>query len=501
MRALLTPLLQLQRFFIPAVLILLAWAIWKTVFRKDFAIGLALYSCLVVIVDGFYNTGIYLPGLEKGSIRYSEICAMFLFFSGERPSQADAKRGTVLFLVGTYFCLMFLAALRAEPRVQGLYEFRRIMVPQVLTFALGCRGFRSIVDFRRFLLALTVLALIVGLFCFWDVFFDINLLHGDVLDKPEYTHNRRIGRFGSIFLNPNLLGAFVVLLFSPLLALFLERQNFRIKALLGATLLALLFCLVETQSRASMGAFVAMIALFVVGPVSGLSRTRRFAAVLAALALFAIFMPGFLNHSTKRFNTIDAEESLDVVSRASVWKYTEGIISDNPILGIGFGESQFLAAMGKTDFQERFGRQSLDNPHNSYLQAAVYAGVPALAAFLLANLVLLFKSWKAARHAAGGAGAAKEMFGLSVGITAFLVCSYPDMHLFTFNVAPLYWLFFGLLLSFSTRTGASDPGKILAVDDGRKANARSRRLKATRSSRRSVRAKARSADPRQNGDP
>jgi O-antigen ligase len=422
-----------------------------------------------------------------------------LFFSAGRPSQADSKRGIVLFLVGTYFFLMFLAALRAEPMVQGIYEFRRIMVPQLLSFVLACRGFRGIADFRRFLLALTVLALIVGLFCFWDVFFDINLLHSDMLQKPEYTHNRQIRRFGSIFLNPNLLGGFVVLLFSPMLALFLERQNVRIKALLGATLLALLFCLVQTQSRAPMGTFVGMIALFLVTPVSGLSRTRRFVVVFATVAVFAIVMPGFLRHSTTRFDTIDEEESLSEVSRASIWKYTEAIISDNPILGIGFGETQFLDAMGRTDFERRFGRESLDNPHNSYLQAAVYAGLPALVAFLFANSVLLFKSWKSARHAAAGPGAAKEMFGLSVGITAFLVCSYPDMHLFTFNVAPIYWLFFGLLLWFSTRTGGSDPGENHAFDDAEKRNGRSRRLQATHAPRRSA-AKARQADSRQNDD-
>jgi hypothetical protein len=121
MRALVTPLLLFQRFFIPAVIILLAWAIWKTVFRKDFAIGLAFYACLVVIVDGFYNTGIYLPGLEKGSIRYSEVCALLLFFSPGRPTHVGPKRATVLFLVGAYFALMFFAALRSDPVVQGVY--------------------------------------------------------------------------------------------------------------------------------------------------------------------------------------------------------------------------------------------------------------------------------------------------------------------------------------------------------------------------------------------
>ena len=77
MRVLLIPLLQLQRFFIPTLFVLLGWAIWRTIFRKDLAVGLALYACLIIVVDGFYNTGIYIPGLAKGSggRRYSKTSA------------------------------------------------------------------------------------------------------------------------------------------------------------------------------------------------------------------------------------------------------------------------------------------------------------------------------------------------------------------------------------------------------------------------------------------
>ena len=92
MRAYFTPFLELQRFFIPALLILLIWAIWRMVFRKDLAVGLALYACLVVVVDGFYNTGIYMPGLAKGSVRYSEVCALFLLLSCPRPLREDCER-------------------------------------------------------------------------------------------------------------------------------------------------------------------------------------------------------------------------------------------------------------------------------------------------------------------------------------------------------------------------------------------------------------------------
>ena len=64
MRNYLTPLIEVQRLFIPALLLLLLWAFWRTVVRKDFAAGLALYLGLVIVVDCFLNTGLYIPGLD-----------------------------------------------------------------------------------------------------------------------------------------------------------------------------------------------------------------------------------------------------------------------------------------------------------------------------------------------------------------------------------------------------------------------------------------------------
>jgi hypothetical protein len=93
----LTPLLQFQRFFLPGLLALLVWATWRMRWRKDLAVGLALYLGLVIIVDGFMNTGIYLPGLEKGSIRYSEVCAAFLLFTRPPASPRRSPYGAVCF--------------------------------------------------------------------------------------------------------------------------------------------------------------------------------------------------------------------------------------------------------------------------------------------------------------------------------------------------------------------------------------------------------------------
>src|SRR6185437_10577463 len=106
-------------------------------------------------------------------------------------------------------------------------------------------------------------------------------------------------------------------------------------------------------------------------------------------------MPGFLNHATERFDQLDHEMSTDSArTRETIWTYTKLAIADHPLGGIGFGEQQFVRTiMDDYHFADDYpGEESLDNPHNSYLQMTVYAGFPALLAFLLANALLLLRA-------------------------------------------------------------------------------------------------------------
>ncbi len=447
MGALLTPLLHFQRFFLPSLFALLAWAVWRTVFRRDLAVGVALYLGLIVIVDGFYNTGIFLPGLEKGSIRYSEVCALVLL--ANRPPAAERSPRLVHFLVGLYFALLFLSALRSEPIMSGILEFRRLIVPQIVAFLVAKRGLGSPEDYRRFFLCLTALVMIVGLFVFWDLFFDRWLLKSDMLEKPEYYVNRRHGRFGSFFLNPNYLGAFTVLVFPAAFIWTLnERRPWpRVYGWMG--LLILVFCLVETQSRGPLLAFAIALLALVFGPGGGVPRTRRLGFLALFGIVFTLFMPGFYQHAIERFSALHEETASEAASRQTTWLYTMRVIAEHPIGGIGFGEQQFRRELEAVGFAEEYGRL-FDNPHNSYLQAAVYAGIPALGAFLLANALLLRLAARVCRRSTA-VGHGPAVFGLAVGVAGFLACIYPDMHLFTQTVAPVYWVFFGLLLSLASR--------------------------------------------------
>ena len=448
MRVYLFPLVYLQRFIVPAVCLLALWAIYRMVAKKDVAVGLVLYIGLVVVVDGFMNTGLYLPGLEKGSIRFSELCAVYLIFNATWNVKPAPLHTSISRMMTLYFALLFVAALRAQPALAGIFEFRRLIVSQILAFTIARRGLDSTQAYRRFFRCLSGLVIFFGLFTFYDLFFDHTILKSDMLENGIYWHNRAHNRFGSFFLNPNYFAAFVVMVF-PTIFVWTLGEKRQANRLFGAgAMLVLVFSLVETQSRAPLLAFGITLVMLIFGPSADLSRTRRTLFFGTFAVLFTLLMPGFLQHAMGRFNTIDTEMSADNGrSRETTWAYTARMIKDHPVLGIGFGEAQFMRYMDAYGFGDEFeGEQSLDAPHNSFLQVAVYAGLPALALFAVSNLLLFAK---VARISLGRApdGSSAFAFGLAVGLLGFLACVYTDLQLFTVTAAPGYWVCFGLLLS------------------------------------------------------
>jgi hypothetical protein len=336
----------------------------------------------------------------------------------------------------------------------AVYEFRAQIVAQMVALFVAIRGMKRDSDLRRFFLCLLALAVICALFTFWDLFFDRTILKSDKLDMPIYWQNRAKRRFGSFFLNPNYMGAFVVLVFPVAFVCTLRERRLwpRIYAWIG--LLALAFNLVETQSRGPLLAFGACLMLLALGPAGGPSRLRRVGLLVTCALVLMLFMPGFYQHAVQRFDTLEHETGMQGRSRASTWLFTTRIIADSPLAGVGFGETQYMDVMAEYGFESEFGVESLDAPHNSYLQVAVYAGLPALAAFLLANVLVLGRAALLLLRRPESTNA-PLVFGLAVGVSGFLVCIYPDIQLFTQNVGSVYWIFFALLLSLVTSERAA----------------------------------------------
>lgn len=440
-------LLPFQRFFIPGLIVLLAWSSYRTVFKKDRAVGLALYISLVIIVDTFFNTGIYIPGLAKGSIRYSELCAFLLIFSNPPIKGTVKKNNLVALMILIYFLLFAFSALRGITLESGIFNFRRLIVPQIVTFLVVQRGFEKREDYERFLFYFMTLLLIISIFTFWDLFFDRWLLKSESLYTATYGSSRRQGRFGSIFMNPNYLGGFIVLVFPVIFVrALMEKKHLWKKIYCWAAVFGIVFALVETQSRGPFLGFVISLGVYFLIPSKRFPFSKRIGMLFLFLVVFYIFMPGFFKHATERFIYVDEEMSEEHISRKVTWMFTLDLIRHYPVFGIGLGEPQYIQKMSDFGFKEEYLTKPLDNAHNSYLQIAVHAGVPAFLMFMIFNTLIIKQGvFRAIRS--GTQDFSFYAAGLAAGLIGFLACIYVDMQMFTMSVAPAYWMFFGLLYS------------------------------------------------------
>ncbi len=442
-------LLPFQILFIPCLIILTVWAVYRTVNKKDRAVGLVLYVGLLIIVDSYLDTGIFIPGLESGSIKYSEALLPFLLLLTPKTKPGSDINKLVLFLIVAYFVLFVYSASRGTTLHSGINYFRRIFVPQIFAFFVAYKGFRNKEDYKRFFFFLTIIITIMGLFTFWDAYFDRVFLHSELLHKPIYYLNRGHGRFGSFFLNPNYMGAFFVLIF-PIMFLFAFRQKKvmqRVFCWVGLMLFT--FAFLKTQSRGPMlGLAVAMI-VFVFLPVKQFSFFRKIGMIILILSILTIAMPGFYKFASSRFHDIETESSMDSVTRKSTWVFTiENIVADYPVFGIGLGEDKYIQYMTDYGFLGEY-NATLDNPHNSYIQIAVMAGCVALLVFVIINIIMICNNILFIYKYRDDEMSFIQ-FGLTSGIVGFLFCLVTDMHMFTMCVAPIFWFVVGLSFSINS---------------------------------------------------
>jgi len=440
-------LLQFQRLFIPGLILLLLWAIYRTILKKDRPVGLVLFIALIIIVDYFFNTGIYIPGMEQGSIRYSEVICFFLLLQGTKTKPAGGRNNLIVFLTWVYFLLFFYAALRAFTFGNGMNNYRRIIIPQILAAWISYKGFNEQEDYKRFLFFFMFLVIIIGLFVFWDAIFDRWLLHSEMLHKFTYTSDRRQGRFGGFFLNPNIAGGFCVLMLPSMLLLTIRQKTLVKRIFCWGGLLLFLFALIKTESRGPMLGFVLALLFLVVMPTRQFPLRRKIGALIVTILVLSFFLPGFYQAATTRFGSFEKDESEDEVSRLSIWEFTiKGPIADHPFFGIGLGEPRYFWTMIDYGFKDIYEKYPLHNPHSSYLEIAVMSGCITLTVFLwIIGLVLSRNIGFILRQ--NEHELSLWLLGMTSGMVGFLFCISVDMQMFNPSVAPVFWVI--LFLSFA----------------------------------------------------
>jgi O-antigen ligase/tetratricopeptide (TPR) repeat protein len=202
-------------------------------------------------------------------------------------------------------------------------------------------------------------------------------------------HNNPGWRAFGPFFNPNLLAASAILLAPVMLALMLraERPGERLGAGAG-TLLFVAALLVSGSRGGALSRVVGGLAFIGVAAVRGLRLDRRRAlavgglviALLPVLWVFRVPMLGRLAHIRGTPAVAAGSPAANASERSNafrvlIWKATARMVRAKPLLGTGAGTFEFALPRYTVAGYTRMA-------HESYLQIAAEAGVPALLAWL-----------------------------------------------------------------------------------------------------------------------
>ena len=244
--------------------------------------------------------------------------------------------------------------------------------------------------------------------------------------------------------NRNYEGALSAMLLPLTVALSLRGPTWsRLPA--GAAAAGVLALLLFSESRG--GILAALAGLLIAGAAMGVRKVPKGAlsaggAVLALLGLVGAFQ-GARQLSAERMETASF--------RIEAWKSGLRMFARHPVLGWGAGnfsreyppfrsEAEFRLSHkdGKEGFKE------VEDPHSSWVAAAVETGIPGLLAFLLVAYVAA-RLWRYYVKTAADSDTVAALAGLGGGAAAYLVAGLFNTLTLHVSHTILFWCFLALI--------------------------------------------------------
>lgn len=256
------------------------------------------------------------------------------------------------------------------------------------------------------------------------------------VDPERFPLLRR--RMYSTLENPNLFGAYLLMMISLLTPFFLREKGKR-QAAFGILLVLFVLCLALTYSR---GAWVSLAAI-----VLGLTLfyDKRFGFLFLFIPLILFFYHGQI---TERFLSLFSGEDTSVGLRFALWESTEAMIEEHPLLGIGWGT--YFLAYPDYNFFIQDEHVLIFHAHDMYLNMPAEVGIPGGIAFLAAFFAQGILAYRVYRK---GEDTFEKSLGLGgiLLVMAMAVISVGDHVLFSRSVSFCFWSLSALCVSSLVR--------------------------------------------------
>ena len=321
---------------------------------------------------------------------------------------------------------------------------------------------------------------IIGTIVFIGVAFGVyGIFQYNDIDFSFWVHNSGRQKVFGLFGNAGYFAGYIILPLSLAISLFLVAKNRNRKILLLIGILLMGTTLIVSLARSSYAAFglslIFMFLLFL------LARGKRFIidnrkififlliVIILTVSLFII--PTSLSKPGTTISEIKARISITKITntfssgrRVAIWKFTEMMIKDRPILGSGIGTYKYNTFRYQAKFFEQGDNRSIypygvaDRAHNEYLQLWAELGTIGLAIFLW--LIIVYFNY-GIRYLKREKDEQKQgiMIGMMGAVVAFLVDCFFWFPLHLSANLSLLWLFIGLTMVMGLEKNAGSVSK------------------------------------------
>lgn len=371
--------------------------------------------CDLIALCALYLLIFFIP-IAKGGIEscFGLACACFIIKKVIKPdfSSWKIKANIPLVLFGFFSALSLLNS--GQYLLKGINSlffkwFEYIFIYLMVIDIINTR--------KRFFIAIGIIiagSILLSFDGLWQQFMGVDFIRGkEIIDSnPRATFN-----------NANGFAAYATVLlllnFSFLTSL---KQKKLWRFLLGLNVLLLLTNILLTFSR---GAWISLVVgLFFI--LFLYHRARKFLLIFSILLLIL-----FLTIPVLKIAISGGGDS----QRFALWRTAWEMIKDNPFLGKGIGT--FMSY-----FRQYAKIPGVYYAHNCALQIWAETGIFSLLSFFVFLFMLFSKTLYFIRKYNDGI-----LVGLAAAIIAYFFHSFFEVHLYSLQLAVLFWVFLGLLVS------------------------------------------------------
>lgn len=241
-------------------------------------------------------------------------------------------------------------------------------------------------------------------------------------------------RMFSTLENPNLFGAYLLMLISVFTPFALGERNNKRKILLAVFLFTLLVCLALTYSRGSW--------LSLAGIILGLMifYDKRFGFAFLLVPLILLFYHGQVS---ERFISLFSGEDTSLSLRLALWESTVAMIEEHPLFGIGWGN--YWLAYPEYNFFIEDANVVIFHAHDMYLHIPAEVGIPGgifYFLFFFGQGVMAWRLW----HKGKGIMKLLGLSGMLLVMSA-AIDGIGDYAFFSCSVSSCFWAFSALCVS------------------------------------------------------